>query len=520
MGFARCIGIISLFFILSQPTCGQGQLLLIDRSGSMKAYYENGLINELGQRINNLMQAQNLTPVKLGAFNSQVQIVPNIANIQVNGPTYLDAAIDYAIDNHYSLVWMVTDNIMHRHGEEEGQTHAFYDRLKDNAVSRVVIFPLKQDPGTRKAGIIVYALLLSANAEGIFRKEINDFAHLTPNTVLLPMKPLDRETIETTFVDREHSYKKSKPIYEDGSLVKEAMELRFKSKFEHLRITDADIVNPRVAPEFSKNSLLVFERDNVKITPTKITELGPHNETVQVYRVEVDLGKITLKRDFVSLWRAALKDPNEEISLDLSFSINVPKENFQFTETFLRDYSSETTEMAKAQGKIYDLNGLPLLVAENSTSIKVPHKPKIHVRYPSWLVFIFPGIPIGLIALVIAGGIVAWRAIKRAGKGKPQWSVDVKSPPQGKGLVKGGWVVVNVDGKQNRLGQINGNTLVSAAGVKPKESQTIKEGESIILTLRRQDYALIFRRMSPPEELTRQGKKEKKIHGNRSTTKI
>jgi hypothetical protein len=223
----------------------------------MRAYYQNGLIGGLGKRIHGVMNMQKPAPVKIGAFNNQVELVSDLNSINVGGPTYLDNAIAYALDNHYEIAWMITDNIMHRSGEEEGKTTVFYERLKEKIVERVVIFPLKQERGSNNAGIIVYALLLSPAAETAFKQETEEFARLTPNTVLLPMKPLDRDTIESTFVENPSPTATPKPPYTDGSAVVETMQIRFRSKFDHLRIVDAEIVNPRVSPEFSVQPQLI-----------------------------------------------------------------------------------------------------------------------------------------------------------------------------------------------------------------------------------------------------------------------
>lgn len=506
MGFGRFISLLCLVLLLAPGAYGEGQLLLIDRSGSMAKYYENGVVKTLSQRINDIFQTQPLAPSKIGAFNDHVEIVPSIDSIQVGGSTYLDAALDYALANHYSLVWMITDNVQHRAGEEEGKTRVFYDKLKEESIKRVVIFPIKQEPGT--AGIIVYAMLLSDDADEIFKKETEEFGRTTSNTVLLPMKPLDRDTIETIFIENETT-KRNRPIYAEGSTVQETMQIRFKSKFEHLRIVDADIVNPRVSPEFSRTSLLRFEKDEIRINPTKVTELNPKGETVQLYTVTVDLGRIRLKRDPVSLWKAALSKPIEDIALELSFSIKVPKEKFQFTDSFLEEYGAPTTELAKTQGKIYDLHELPLLVAENRTSIDVPHKPKIRVQYPGWLALIFPGAPLALLALLGAGGLFIWRRAAQLGKGRTRWKVDVVSPPEGRGQIQGGLVTVTVNSKVNRLGRVKGESFIPATGVTPANAQTIKEGLPMSLTFRKNDFSLIFRKSSG-EPIARENKKDGK----------
>jgi hypothetical protein len=516
MGLVRRVACVSLLLLISQVSRGQGQLLLLDRSGSMKPYYQSGLIAELGKTLNSVMQSQKPNSISIGAFNDHVELVPGIGDISVSGPTYLDVAVDYAMNHGYSVVWLITDNIMHRSGEEEGRTTVFYERLKREAVERVVIFPLKQEPGKGHAGIMVYALLLSSSANDVFKAETAEFARLTPSTVLLPMKPLDRDTIETIFTEPPASA--MKPTYTDGSVIQEQMEVRFRSKFDHLRIVDADITNPRVAPEFSQNSLLNFEKDQVTINPTKITELGPRGETIQRYTVSVDLGKIRLKRDPVSLWRAALRNPNEEISLDLAFSIKVPKEKFQFTEEFLDKYSASTTEKAKAEGKIYELNDLPLLVAENRTSIDVPHKPKVHVSYPWWLVFVFPGLPALAGVIIITGGVFGWRAATKAMRKKSAWTVDVSEPTGANGIVQRGHVTVVVGKATNRLGRIQGASFITATGVAPKGAHAVKDGGTVKLVFRRTNYTLRFRSTEDREQDQR--RKERKTDGTRSRPKI
>src|SRR5689334_3200918 len=114
MGLVGRIAGLGLLLLISQFARGQGQLLLLDRSGSMRSYYESGLIVELGRNVTNAAQAENAGPVSVAAFNDHVEMFPDVSRVSVIGPTYLDVAMDYAIDHHYSVVWLVTDNIMHR----------------------------------------------------------------------------------------------------------------------------------------------------------------------------------------------------------------------------------------------------------------------------------------------------------------------------------------------------------------------------------------------------------------------
>lgn len=498
MGLVRLASLLALLLTSAAPALGAGQLLLLDRSGSMAKYYQSGLVGETARRLESVMGAHDLRPAHVGVFNNRVEIVKDLGAVSPSGPTYLDAAIEYAIEQRYALVWMLTDNVQHRVGEEEGQTAVFYDKLKQEAVKRVVIFPLKQKPGL--AGVVVYALLLSdaEDAAEAFRRETAEFARLTSGTVLLPMKPLDRDTIETVFIEDPAARARPRPVYAEGSAVRESVKLKFRSRFEHLKIVNSEIVNPRVSPEFSRASLLKFERENVQIDPTVVDELGPGGETVQVYTVSVDMGRIRLKRDPVSLWKAALSNPVEDVSLELSFSINVPKENFQFTEGFLRDYSARTTEEAKEGGKIYALDALPLLVAENRTSIGVPHRPTIRVQYPWWLMFVFPGLPILALVVLGVGGAFVWRKASSLASGGARWKVEVTAPEGARGQVQGGWVTVTTGGRVTRLGRLKGGNFVPAAGVAPAGEQPVKEGLPLKLTHRKNEFSLIFRKTPGP----------------------
>jgi hypothetical protein len=517
MGLVRLAGLAALLLVSAAPTLAAGQLLLVDRSGSMAKYYQSGLVRETAQRLTSVMRAQSPQPVSVGAFNDRVEIVGDIGSVSPSGPTYLDGAIEYAHRQGYSLVWLLTDNVQHRAGEEEGKTAVFYDKLKQDAVRRVVIFPLRQPPGL--AGVIVYALLLSDDEEAAaaFRREAEEFARLTPGTAALPMKPLDRDTIETVFLEDPAAASRPRPIYAEGSVVRETVKLRFRSKFNHLRIVKSKIANPRVSPEFSRASLLKFEREDVGIDPTVVEELDPNGETVQVYTVSVDMGRIRLKRDPASLWKAALSNPVEEISLELSFSIDVPKENFQFTEGFLRDYNAETTDEAKAGGRIYALRQLPLLVAENRTSIGVPHRPKIRVQYPGWLALVFPGLPILALTLLVVGGLFVWRKASSLTPGGARWQVEVVAPEGARGQVQGGWVVVTAGGRAGRLGHLKGDSFVPATGVSPTGARHVREGIPFKLTHRKNEYELIFRKSPQPGG---PGGGEKKRDGQRREVKI
>src|ERR1017187_969886 len=111
-------------------------------------------------------------------------------------------------------------------------------------------------------------------------------------------------------------------------------------------------------------SLLMPERRAISITPRVVQRLGAGDETEQVYVVDVDLGKIALKKDVASLWKAAFGKSSEEALLNLQFLIEVPQKNFHLRKQFLQEYHAGTLAEARATGKVYAVDQLPSLMSD------------------------------------------------------------------------------------------------------------------------------------------------------------
>lgn len=382
------------------------QGLFLDRSGSMKPHYQDGLIVDLGKSL--LKTIQDDGQPTLFAFGSAVTPIAQISNIEAipfEQSTYLDQVLDKAVSGGFQIVWMVTDNVEDTPGAPEaGNTEVFYRRLRGEAVRRVTIFPIRQTPGT--GGVVVYALLFDDAGREAYDRQISSFGSRVGQalrTEALHMKPLDRDTIEISFLHAGAPNGGTK-TYSTGQPVQEHIEIRFKSRFDHIEIAGGSIKVVESAAKFDSQSLLVPERRVVSITPRVVQRLGAGDGTEQVYVVDVDLGKIALKKDVASLWKAAFGKSSEDALLNLQFLIEVPQKNFHLRKQFLQEYHAGTFAEARATGKVYAVDQLPSLMSDLVTEIRVNSPVVFRVEYPWWpaLVWILlAAIIIGLLVLLI-----------------------------------------------------------------------------------------------------------------------
>lgn len=496
MGLVKFVGPLFLILLTSSQSYGAGQAIYLDRSGSMKPYYNNGLVLDLGERIHTLIQRRAGTRPQIIAFSENVtpvRTLEDVGNLDFGASTLLDNAIGDAIERQYSIVWLITDNIEHQPGTQEGDnTTAFYEKLRGDPVKKILIFPLVQTQGM--SGIVIYAMLLSSQADSIFEEEIKEFTNdikRSYNTEHLRMKPLDSATIESTLARSDPKHR-DRTVYNEGQSIHETMEVRFKSRFEHLKVTDADI-EPDVRAEFGQTTLFTLENPHIAITPKKVTELDPGSETEQVYSVSVDVGKVRLKRDLASIWKAAWGKTGEEGTVNVSFLIRVPRENFQFKKSFLEAYNARTPDEARQTGRVYALDQLPSLLADKVTLISVESPQPFRVKYPWWPGPLFILLGLLMVGLIIFAGRFASRSLAGSLKGKPKWDVLITVPSQGRGTIKGGWVAIPLDGRSIRVGQMKGGTLLPGPGVTPKDTHAIKEGVPINLKYRNTEFSVIFR---------------------------
>jgi hypothetical protein len=422
---------IAIFLLLLSfsPAAAQTSALMVDTSKSMRPYYDSGLMSELNRTLYSILQSRSTSTV--AGFDTNVATLSGIDRLdhpQLGDWTYLDRAVQFAIRRPYSIAWLITDNIQSQSSDPEAaNTAVFYQELRSRSIQKVVVFPLRQTAG--RSGLIIYALLIAPEAEKEFTDEVNEFTQRSKNTYrteALQMKPLDLNTVELHF-SADDSAKKGIKTYKVGQKVRESFEARFKSRFEHLRIVEGNVEVPTSKPVFAESSLLAPERREINIDPQKIVSLDPQSESESAYLITADLGNITLKKNLASLWKAAWGKNYEDVTLDVLFTITVPRENFKFKDTFISDYCASSRDAAKSTGKIYGLDQLPILMTDASTSITAKNTIGFRVQYGWWpALFWFLLAAVAFVLLIIF--IVVIRRGVSGRKRNPGWVVTAQTP--------------------------------------------------------------------------------------------
>ena len=455
---------VSVLVLAAAPGSCQTALLM-DHSGSVRPYYDNGLFAALGKEV--VAAASATGAVQIYAFDTTARPAASLESLmndrKLGANTFLDRAVQEAIDRRCEIAWMITDNIQDDpHDPEAGNTAAFYAILRGDAVKKVVVLPLLQPPG--QSGVAIYAMLLSPGAESAFESQIKAVSGSLQGhyqVEALKMKPLDRDTVNVQIQGL--SGVKQPPTFDEGKDLTVTLEIRFSSRLEHLKIVDSHIQPVRVTPEFAPESLLRAERREVTIMPDRVDALDPRGETAQVYRVDINLGRVRLKKDLKSLFRAAWGGKSiETVSLRVPLVIEVPQRNFRFRESFLDQYHAPSIQAAKTSGKIYALETLPVLLSDARTNVATDIPVSFRVKYPWWPAVVT--LALVLLLLAAAAGVV-WAILGLAGSLQPKkkWSVTASSEygqPLAASIREDQELLVEGE----PVGHIQGNTFVPGAG--------------------------------------------------------
>jgi hypothetical protein len=307
------------------------------------------------------------------------------------------------------------------------------------------------------------------------------------------MKPLDRDTVGISWVRANVNPRTSLITYDTGKPVKEIIEIKFKSKFDHIEITDSSIDVAKRKASFGKDSLIYPEKQDIDISPRTVERLGPGDETDQVYKIDVDLGKLKLRNDLASLWKAAWVRSSEDATLQLSFVIQVPQKNFRLRPRFLEEFDAATLQEAKNTGKVYAVDRLPSLMSEAVTAVQVTSPVVFRVRYPSYPTFLWLAM-IVLVGLMIVGVFIG---VKRAAALATRNSWDVEARTQAgvslDGAVENGNVLV----QREIVGRLEHDGFVPAAGTRivqpPVADMRLSDGQEITVEARRRLVVLRFK---------------------------
>ena len=470
---------------------GAGQAIFVDRSGSMRPYFESGLIGSIVRPLDLAANAHGgVTEFAFSTDVSRVRSLEQINTMPFGEFTYLDKVIDACERQHTPIGWIVTDNI--EDTGAAGNTERFYRKLRGDEVRRVTVFPVLAQPG--RPGLVVYALLFDSAANDLYDGMLAGFAEAGKGVIRtnpLRMKPVDRDTIEVTSRSLAPLTRRGGPkVYEAGAPIRDSVEVRFKSKFDHIQIVDSALRVLGAAPAFQPDSLLVPERREVHLTPDRIRSLGPGDETTQVYLLTVDLGKLQLKSSPAAWWKAAWGKPGEEAQLDLKFQIEVPQQNFRLSPRFLNEFSAPTIEGARATGKVYAIDRLLSNVNGGNTRIEVDSPLYFKVNYPAWPAVLWIMLFVGAVAVALGMVVFGRRLLPTRTR---HWSVRAEAA--------GGYALdARIDGDRvlvegENIARIEKNHLLPVHPTRLEGGAIrvpLAPGTRVHATTRRNDMDLVF----------------------------
>lgn len=489
----KCLALI----LISTPAwAGPKSAVLIDRSGSMKPYYQDQIVPQLSSTLLDALRTQG--DVAIYAFSERAQPVTRLEDVEqlpFGESTLLDKSLDRTTQDGVEIIWMITDNIQDPPGSKEtGDTEQFYKKLRSDAVEKVTIFPLRQPAG--HPGIVIYALLMKGGDGDVYERELAGF-HSRATGILrtdaLRMKPLDKDTVGISWVRANVNPRTSLITYDTGKPVKELIQVKFKSKFDHIEIADSSIDVAEGEASFGKESLVYPERRRIDISPRTVERLGPGDETEQVYEIDVDLGKLKLRNDPVSLWRAAWVKSSEDATLQLGFIIHVPQKNFRLRPKFLQEFDAATLEEARNTGKVYAVDRLPSLMSEAVTDVQVTSPVVFRVRYPSYPTFLW----LGTFALGVMILIVVVAAVKRAATIAMGSSWEVEARTQAGAPLDSAIENRDVSIQRDIVGCVERSSFIPAAGVRiiqpPTAKMRLSDGLEATLEANRRLVVLRFK---------------------------
>lgn len=419
----------------AQVTEAARHVLLVDNSGSVAGFYETNTMQDLADELIKAIGAPHkiflfsevMTEVTGGIYSSQFR---RNTDPKTND-TLIGKAFNTVVERKDGdIVWLVTDNVQDdsKTTGVVGNTGAFYERLKNNDVLRIHIFPcflnfrgpLVDAPGnplhSGLKGLLVYAILLNSTAEAEFKQKVEDFAQRATrfDSKSLFCKPLDQDTVNRTLLSEDDVRKQYanqpnyKPpnikggangFYASGFKASQPIEgvfyVNFQSKFEDLKI------DAKLEPNPTAFEAIGFQETTVtpSIRPQRLT-LNPQEESAAPYSINVQLPKVNLKKDHLPSLLYMAFHRTGSLKGNVKIDAVVPRENFKFRDAVLDKYHTE--DISHPQ-KIYKMGTLVEQMSTKEIRIPVVDEPiEFAVEYPWWPLALFLLAVAVFIALVVA----------------------------------------------------------------------------------------------------------------------
>lgn len=411
-------------------------VIVVDSSGSMAGFYNTNAIKML---VINLQRILGGTDIYLFSDRGPQQVNKADALASINRDTRLDLAIQGFLEKPQrpDAIWLITDNVQDRTETPfvDANTKEFYEILRQDDFQKILIMPCFLDFNgkiyinqegrqfsvnyTGKKGLVIYAILLdkemktpskkkeSKNEVDARKKQFDSLAERFANTLtgyeskLLLAKPLDKATFDIQPVEQIQNVEKpnvsltDKGIFygkgfKEGKKIPIVFYVKLLSKFEDLIVSgrvDAKVIN-------NKFTSIGFRDTNVAcdIYPEKVN-VEPGKTTETVYKVTINLNKVKMKLDPVSIIRAAFSQKPGTVEGIVRLDVQVPREGFRFTDEVLETYNADDI---KDYRRIYGMGSLINYMPADITTIPIEYKMVLSVSYPHW-----PLILIIILALIL-----------------------------------------------------------------------------------------------------------------------
>jgi len=407
--------------------------IVVDSSGSMSGFYNTGAIKMLVINLQKILGGAN---IYLFSDKGPQQVSKADALASINRDTRLDLAIQGFLGKpeRPDAIWLITDNVQDRTETPyvDANTKEFYEILRQDDFQKILIMPCFLDFDgkvyinqegrqfsvnyTGKKGLVIYGILMNKatikkkeakSEEDVRKKQFDSLAERFSSTLtayeskLLLAKPLDKATFDiqpagqipnsekpnVTLTDKGIFYGKG---FKEGKKIPIVFYVKLLSKFDDLIVSGK--VNANVVNNQFKS--IGFKDTNVAcdIYPEKVN-VNPGKATETIYKVTINLNKVKMKLDPVSILRAAFSGKPGTVEGIVRLEVQVPREGFRFTDEVLNTYD---TDDIKDYRRIYGMGSLINYMPADITTIPIEYKMVLSVSYPHW-----PLVLVIILALVL-----------------------------------------------------------------------------------------------------------------------
>ena len=443
------------FVSLSGYTAEMKHAIVVDSSGSMAGFYNTEAIRML---VVNLQKVLGGADIYLFSDRGPEMVGRADALHSINRDTRIDLVIQGFLKDPASrpdAIWMITDNVQDRTETPfvDASTRDFYSVLRQDDFQKILIMPCYLDftgkvyvnsegrqftsDYTGRKGLIIYGILMNKAIkttpkkksikpqEDPRKKQFDDLASRFSSTLiayeskLLLAKPLDKATFDLQPTGQVPNNEKANVTlndkgiflgkgFKEGSKIPIVFYIKLLSKFEDLIVSGK--VNASVAN--NQYTSIGFRDANVACTifPEKVN-VDPGKTTETIYKVTINIEKVRMRLDPVSILRAALSGKPGTLESIVRLEVQVPREGFRFTNDVLTRYNTDDIQDYR---RIYGMGSLINYMPADVTSIPIEYKMVLSVSYPHWPLVLVIVLVIILIFIIY----VITRAVSSAGAGK------------------------------------------------------------------------------------------------------